>query len=66
MKPYTTIQGDTWDMIAFKVYRREICMTELLMANTAHIATVIFPQGVSIVCPDIKAPSTDLLPPWRR
>jgi phage tail protein X len=66
MTIYTTIQGDTWDMIAWKVYHREICMSDLLAANPDIIATTVFSQGVNIKCPDIEAPTTDILPPWRR
>ena len=66
MKTYTTIQGDTWDMVAWKMYGREVCMSDLLAANPSTIGTTIFSQGIEIKCPDIAPPSTDILPPWRR
>lgn len=64
-KTYTTIQGDMWDSIAYKVYGNEHYMAELLKANEAYKDVAIFPQGVAIICPDIDTNSTDILPPWR-
>lgn len=63
---YTTIQGDTWDMIAYKVYGNEACMAKLIEANDdlAHIA--VFSSGVKIVCPVIEPRASSILPPWRR
>ena len=63
---YTTIQGDTWDMIAYKVYGKEACMAKLIEANDdlAHIA--VFSSGVKIVCPPLESRASKILPPWRR
>ena len=63
---YTTIQGDTWDMIAYKVYGKEACMAKLIEANDdfAHIA--VFSSGVKIVCPSLEPQASKILPPWRR
>ena len=51
---YTTIQGDRWDMIAFKVYGKEAYMSQLLEANKQHRETYIFPAGVVIAVHEIK------------
>ena len=63
---YTTIQGDTWDMIAYKVYGKEACMAKLIEANDelAHIA--VFSSGVKIVGPPPEPRASKSLPPWRR
>ena len=63
---YTTIQGDTWDMIAYKVYGKEAAMVQLIEANNdlAHIA--IFPAGVQVTCPTIAPVASHIMPPWRR
>ncbi|MNJ71299.1 Phage Tail Protein X [compost metagenome] len=63
---YTTIQGDTWDMIAYKVYSNETLMPLLIAANTAHAATVIFSAGVVLAVPAAPAELPDDLPPWKR
>ena len=65
-KTYTTVQGDMWDLIAFKVYGNELYMDTLLEANEQYKDTAVFPQGVVLDCPDADAASVDILPPWRR
>lgn len=63
---YTSTQGDTWDMIAYKVYGAESAMTQLIEENDdlAHIA--VFPAGVKITCPPVPPETSHILPPWRR
>ena len=63
---YTTIQGDTWDGIAYKTLGSEYHMTNLIEANPDHRETVIFPAGVVLVIPEITTPTTQNLPPWKR
>lgn len=67
MRKYTTIQGDTWDMIAFREYAGlggEKLTHILLDANTEHLNTVIFPAGVELNIPEVYAPASRSLPPW--
>lgn len=66
MSTYTTIQGDVWDMIAYKVYGDESRMKELIEANGEHADTAVFSQGVVLTCPEIDTESVSTLPPWRR
>ncbi len=66
MKTYTTTQGDMWDLIALRVYGRETAMAELLKANPAHHAIMVFPAGIKLICPDINRAVSYALPPWRR
>ena len=40
---YQTIQGDTFDKIAKKIYDDEFLMDVLIKANPEHSRTVIFP-----------------------
>ncbi|MEF3312610.1 tail protein X [Paenibacillus sp. GYB004] len=63
---YTTVQGDTWDVIAYKVYGHEDHMTILLQANPGHADTVIFSGGVQLIVPPATAESSENLPPWKR
>lgn len=63
---YTTIQGDTWDIISFKVYGDEKYMSDLLKSNPQHINTIFFSSGVEIICPDIDTEEVQNLPPWKR
>ncbi len=63
---YKTIQGDTWDGIAVKVYGDEKYMNELLEANQAYREIIIFPANVSLSLPNIQTQTTTILPPWKK
>ena len=67
MRKYQTIQGDTWDKIAYKVYEGlggEKLTHILLDANSDHLGTVIFSAGVELNVPEVYAPASRSLPPW--
>lgn len=63
---YETMQGDMWDMIAYKLYGTESGMNVLLEANQQYADTVIFPAGIVLNVPEYTEPVPDTLPPWRR
>lgn len=63
---YKTIQGDTWDGIAVKVYGDEKYMNELLEANQVYREIIIFPANVSLSLPNIQTQTTTILPPWKK
>lgn len=62
---YTTIQGDMWDLIAYKVYGSEVYMTELLEANEKYKEMAVFPAGLTLTCPDIPRKKSRIAPPWK-
>ena len=66
MRRYTTIQGDTWDGIAYKVYGSEYHMIALMEANTEQIDTALFSAGIVLNVPDVEIPVPSTLPPWKR
>ena len=66
MREYVTVQGDTWDLIALRVYGSEAHMTTLIDANPGHRETVIFPAGIRLVVPEVAASIPASLPPWKR
>lgn len=69
MATYKTEQGDTWDLIALRVYDDEHFMDVLIKANIEHRKTVIFQSGVVLTVPDIDTTSKEYeanLPPWKR
>ena len=51
---YKTEAGDTWDLIAFKLFGNENLMKELLEENIELSEIVIFPAGVELSIPEIK------------
>ena len=64
---YTTISGDEWDGICYKVYGDEMMMEQLMQANLEHINTVVFRAGVVLTVPDVeKVVTASDLPPWMR
>ncbi len=69
MRTYRTQQGDTWDLIALRMYPNlggEKLTDILLDANPAHIKTVIFPANVILNVPDVDTPIIENLPAWKR
>lgn len=64
---YTTVSGDTWDIISNKNYGSTKYIKELIRANLNYINTVIFSAGIQISIPVIEIKDTPLeKPPWRR
>ena len=64
---YTTIQGDMWDAIAFRLWDNEKLLHHLMAANPTHRHVVVFPSGVTLAVPAL---STELAtaavdPPWK-
>jgi len=67
MTKYTTVLGDTWDIIAFKVYGKEKYAKQLVETNINHVETVIFSAGTVLNVPEItSSPDNSSLPPWKR
>ena len=66
LKTYTTIQGDTWDSIAYKVWGNEMYTDTLIKANLEHKETYIFSAGVVLTLPEITLKVSESLPPWKR
>lgn len=69
MRTYRTQQGDTWDMVALRMYPKlggEKLMSSLLDANPEHIHTVIFSANIELNIPDISVPVVPNLPRWKR
>jgi phage tail protein X len=68
MSTYTTVLGDTWDMIAFKLYGKEKYAKNLVESNLKYVETVIFSAGAILIVPEINNTESDIssLPPWKR
>lgn len=67
-KTYTTVQGDTWDLIAFKKLGNEKRMDKLIEANPDYRDTFLFSAGINLIIPqiDIDSLSKDPKPPWQK
>lgn len=69
MKTTTTVQGDTWDTIAKRVYGDTLRTQELMEAreNVRLLDIQVFPDGVTIATPEVEErPVTYDLPEWRK
>ena len=69
MRTYRTTLGDTWDIIALKMYPNigaEKLMHVLMQENTAHQETIIFEANIMLKIPDVNIPVVSKLPPWKR
>lgn len=66
LNTYTTILGDTWDSIAYKVYGNENYMDTLIRANLEHKDTYRFSAGVVLSLPEITLEVSQSLPPWKQ
>ncbi len=71
MQHYTTVQGDTWDLIAKAVYGNEM-QAQVLMEERENITlldTEVFSAGVQVAVPDINNAGSSVdnteLPEWR-
>lgn len=62
---YTTIQGDTWDMIAYKLFQKESLMVQIMNANYDYVDTAVFGAGVVLNIPTIFTETAADLPPWK-
>lgn len=65
---YSTLQGDTWDLIAWRVYGSSSYTHVLIQANVEHVETYVFGPDVRLVVPDITPAEAAQAntPPWRR
>lgn len=62
---YTTIQGDTWDSIAYKLFGAEKYMKNLIETNQELLEILIFSSGITINVPEIPKEETEDAPIWR-
>lgn len=62
---YRTIQDDTFDAAAYRIWGRESMTRGLIDANPEYADVVFFPAGVDLTVPDVEAPvSAEVLPGW--
>lgn len=66
---YKTIQGDTWDRIAYEQLGNEEYMKELIRANLEYAEVLVFSAGVLLEIPEVekeeKELESDVIPEWR-
>lgn len=65
-KVYTTIAGDMWDVIAYKVFGDESYTDKIMKENPRYRHLVVFPAGITLSMPDTAVQVSADLPPWKR
>lgn len=64
---YQTRQGDTFDIIAYRVYGSEQRAMDIAQANPVYLDTVFFRAGVTLELPALDTSTVNATsPPWRR
>lgn len=67
MTQYTTLEGDKWDQISYRVYGTRAYVDRLIRANTEHVGVYIFQAGVKLNIPQVSRNMTRAaMPPWKR
>lgn len=66
LKNYTTISGDTWDTVAYRVWGNEMYTDILIKANIEYKDIFVFPAGVVLTLPEIQLNASKTLPPWKQ
>lgn len=69
VRVYRTVNGDTWDLIAYKVYGNENYYHKLMRKNLNLIDISIFSSNIPIIIPeflDVEEVENSKLPPWKR
>ena len=65
---YTTVQGDMWDSIAYKIFGNVAATDQLMALNQQYLHTYIFPAGVVLTLPEAKSESEQPtgMVPWKK
>lgn len=63
-KTYLTVENDTWDLIAFKIFGDEKYTSHLLKENSELSRVVFFPAGTILIVPEITKDNIGGLPEW--
>ena len=63
---YTTVQGDMWDMIAYKELGSVDYTAALMHANCSLLSYFSIPAGVMLTIPDVVERRASTLPPWKQ
>lgn len=63
---YTTINGDTFDVIALDMYNDEMKAHLIIQANPEYANVLVFDEGIKLKIPIIEKENVATLPPWKR
>ncbi|NCU29960.1 phage tail protein [Candidatus Saccharibacteria bacterium] len=64
-----TINGDTWDLIAYRIWGKgadQTQMAALYEANPEYSRVTVFRANIELRVPAVGAETPLTIPPWRR
>lgn len=62
MKRYITVQGQTWDQIAYELYGNEYMCDKIMDLNRDKLDYFVFPAGVELIVPDKEFVISETVP----
>lgn len=65
---YTTLKGDTFDLIALDFYDDEFMASKIIKENPFYSDVLVFEAGEILYIPMFEEETADVdsMPPWRR
>lgn len=63
---YTTVSGDTFDLIALNQLGNSNLAGHIIEANLEYAQVLIFGSGTKLFIPEIVESFSSNLPPWKR
>lgn len=63
---YTTMAGDTFDVLALDAYNDEFRAVEIMRANPQYADVIVFDAGIKLRIPYLAPEPPESLPPWKR
>ena len=63
---YTTVQGDTWDMISLSIYGTPHKVAELISCNSDYSDVLVFDGNIELSIPAVTENNVNTLAPWKR
>ena len=67
MATYKAKTGETWDLIAYRLYGNEMAATDIIALNPRLTDVIIFEGGEKLNLPEkVETTDTSTLAPWRR
>ena len=69
--PHATIEGERWDLLAWRYYGDALDYRRIIEANPQAPIIPVLPAGLILYIPvlaaaDVAAPVSSALPPWLR
>ena len=65
-KKYTTVLGDTWDIISNKLYKNSLFQDKLIALNQQYVDVPFFSAGIELIYEEIEQVEYPVTAPWRR